>query len=216
MHYILAISLLIGFLYSVLKLFKQKLTQHKNSASFDAIALFIFLKISVAICFFAFIENSMIHTDKDSSKYLLLLQLLSYTLGDIFILMSELLAIFFFGIGHVCFLNLFMLHQFIEVITHPALATGLIGVPSVVFYFLPSKYIDSLLIVRIMHKLMLIVYMVLLYLVWMMPIFHWYFPGMVLFVVSDLFIVFQWPGAWFAEYMLYIGSLISLYTWYTW
>ena len=109
-----------------------------------------------------------------------------------------------------------MLHQFIEAICHPILGLGLIGIPTVVFLFLPNKHANSSFIIRYLHRIMLIIYMILLYLVWMMPTFHWYFPGMILFVISDLFIVFQWPGAWFAEYMLYLGSLISLYTWFFW
>lgn len=143
----------------------------------------------------------------DDTKFILSLQLLTYTIGDVFILWNEILAITFFGMGHVFFLNLFMFHQFIEVVTHPALAIGLIIIPSAVFYCLPNKYKDSHDLLQILHKSILVVYMLLLYLVWMMPTFHWYFPGMLLFVVSDLFIVFQWPGAWFAEYMLYLGSL---------
>jgi len=222
MHF-LALSLIIALFYSLLKLFSQKISQHKKCVSLDAISIFIILKITMALCLFAYIENSIIKNGDNTTdnittndKYLLTLQLLSYTLGDVFILVNELLAIFFFGLGHVWFLNLFMLHQFIEAVTHPVLGLGLIGIPTIVFLLLPNKYVDSSFIIRYLHKIMLIVYMILLYLVWMMPTFHWYFPGMILFVISDLFIVFEWPGAWLAEYMLYVGSLISLYTWFFW
>ncbi len=220
MHHFLVFSLIVGLLYSILKLFHNRISHFKSTISFDALALFVLLKIITALCLFIFINSSIPSSDsgneiKDQHKYMMFLQLFSYTIGDVFILVNEMIAMLFFGLGHACFLNIFMLHQFIETITHPFLAIGLIGIPGVVFYFLPNKYKTSGNIVQILHKLLLIIYMLLLYMVWIMPIFHWYFPGMMLFVISDLFIVFQWPGAWFAEYMLYIASLVSLYTWYT-
>jgi hypothetical protein len=152
-------------------------------------------------------------TVKDQQKQLLVLQLLSYTIGDLMILGNEILAMLFFGAGHIFFLNLFVFHQFVEAVTHPLLTIGLVGIPCVVFYFLPNRYKEYGNTIQIFHKLILISYMLLLYMVWTMPIFHWYFPGMFLFVISDLFIVFQWPGAWLAEYMLYLSSLVSLYVW---
>ena len=220
MHYFLVFSLLTGLLYSILKLFHNKISKFKSSISVDAIILFILLKTITALCLFIFINGSIKDSISgneqiDQHKYMLSLQLLSYTIGDICILGNELMAMIFFGLGHVCFLNIFMPHQFIEAITHPFLTIGLVGIPSAVFYFLPSKVTNHGNVVQMFHTLILIIYMILLYMVWIMPIFHWYFPGMMLFVISDLFIVFQWPGAWFAEYMLYIGSLVSLYVWYT-
>lgn len=160
---------------------------------------------------FIYINGSI--TD-DNRKQLLALQLFSYTFGDVLILGNEILAMMCFGVGHVFFLNLFMFHQFIEAVSHPLLAIGLVGIPSAVFWFLPNRYKEYGNAVQIFHKLILISYMLLLYMVWVMPIYHWYFPGMALFVISDLFIVFQWPGAWLAEYMLYISSLVSLYLWF--
>lgn len=214
MHYLLVFSLIIGFIYSVLKLVHHKVSQHKSSISLDAIILFTFLKISAAMFLFIYINGTIGGNPiKDQQKQFLALQLFSYTIGDVIILGNEILAMLFFGVGHVFFLNLFMFHQFVEAVSHPFLAIGLVGIPSVVFYFLPNKYKDYGNVVQVIHKLILIIYMLLLYMVWMMPIYHWYFPGMALFVISDLFIVFQWPGAWLAEYMLYISSLISLYIW---
>jgi len=203
------LSLFIGFLYSVLKLFHNKVSHFKSSVSVDAMILFAFLKISTAMFLFLYLNGTV----GDQKKQLLALQLFSYTLGDVVILGNEIAAMLCFGAGHVFFLNLFVFHQFVEAVSHPVLAIGLVGIPSMVFYFLPNRYKDYGNMAQIFHKLILISYMLLLYMVWMMPIYHWYFPGMALFVISDLFIVFQWPGAWLAEYMLYLFSLISLYLW---
>ena len=211
MHYLLVFSLIVGLIYSILKLFHNKVSHYKSNASIDAVILFAFLKISTSMLLFIYINGSI--GDGDSRKQMLALQLFSYTMGDIIILGNEILAMLCFGAGHVFFLNLFMFHQFVEAVSHPLLAIGLVGIPSAVFCFLPNRYKEYGSAVQIFHKLILISYMILLYMVWMMPIYHWYFPGMVLFVISDLFIVFQWPGAWFAEYMLYIASLVSLYLW---
>lgn len=208
MHYLLVLSVCIGLLYSFLKLFHNKISHFKSNASIDAIILFAFLKISTSMFLFLYLNGTIVG---DQKKHFLALQLFSYTMGDIIILGNEIIAMLCFGVGHVFFLNLFMFHQFIEVVSHPALAIGLVGIPSAVFYFLPNRYKDYGNTVQIFHKLILILYMLLLYMVWMMPVYHWYFPGMALFVMSDLFIVFQWPGAWLAEYMLYLSSLISLY-----
>ena len=194
-----------------MKLFHNKFSQYKSNTSIDAIILFAFLKISTSMLLFIYINGSL--NDGDHRKQLLAMQLFSYTMGDIIILGNEILAMLCFGVGHVFFLNLFMFHQFVEAVSHPFLAIGLVGIPSAVFWFLPNRYKEYGNFVQIFHKLILVSYMLLLYMVWMMPIFHWYFPGMALFVISDLFIVFQWPGAWFAEYMLYVSSLVSLYVW---
>jgi len=85
MHF-LFISLIIGLLYSLLKLFSQKISEHKKCISLDAIIIFIILKIAIALCLLAYIESSIINNSDVDEKYLLRLQLLSYTLGDIFIL----------------------------------------------------------------------------------------------------------------------------------
>lgn len=122
MHIFLVFALVVGFIYSLLKLFNNKLG---IQAKIDALVLFVLLKIITAICLFIFINNSLFVfkniSKDDDTRFLLSLQLLTYTIGDVFILWNEILAITFFGMGHVFFLNLFMFHQFIEVMTHPVL-----------------------------------------------------------------------------------------------
>lgn len=217
MHYFLGISIVSGLVYCILKLFHKKIGYFKSSVSLDALILFVLLKVITSLGLFIFLKGHLgvrddIHED---NKFLLAMQLLHYTLGDLFILWNEIVAILFFGLGHVCFINLFMYHQIIEAMTHPMLGLGLVVVPSVVYYFLPNKYKHLPQFFQVTHKLILVLYMLLLYMVLMLPTYHWYFPGMALFVISDLFIAFEWPGAWIAEYMLYVGSLISLYIWYS-
>jgi hypothetical protein len=201
------VSITFGILYSILKYIITTLSSHKkNGHGVDALAIFIAIKIIVSWSLF---EWMMSQNHASEIESILTLQMINYTIADLAILWKENIAMLIFGIGHAAFLTIFTIEELAHVMLDKVYVSGMIILPLLIMYHMPLKYKYPQ--TSIIEHAVLWIYMILLYLMLVVPIYHWDHYGVILFVISDLFIVFQWRLAWIIEYVFYVTSMVYLY-----